>query len=293
MKNPECKWLAPFTFIQAADTQYGMMDTFKENTPEYNWDEEIKLTEKAIELANNLTPKPKFFIVCGDLVNAFPGQKLKSSQISSFKQTFNKLDPKIPLICVCGNHDIGNYPTSKDVLDYRRDFGDDYFSFWVDGVKCIVLNSQYYFDDTHVKEYSKEQDDWLISELEDGKENNAQHIIAFQHIPWFLFKSDEEMIFYDYGETSQGSFNLKKELRFKMLELFKSYGVTKIFCGHYHRNAGGFYQDTLEVVTTSAIGCQLGNDKSGFRLVKVYSDQITHKYLSFDSFDSKDPFLQL
>lgn len=34
------------------------------------------------------------------------------------------------------------------------------------------------------------------------------------------------------------------------------------------RNAGGFYRD-LEVVITSAIGCQIGPDQHGMRLVKV------------------------
>jgi hypothetical protein len=34
------------------------------------------------------------------------------------------------------------------------------------------------------------------------------------------------------------------------------------------RNAGGFYKD-LEVVVTTAIGCQLGNDQNGMRIVTV------------------------
>ena len=34
------------------------------------------------------------------------------------------------------------------------------------------------------------------------------------------------------------------------------------------RNAGGFYRD-LEVVVTSALGCQLGADTHGMRLVRV------------------------
>ena len=45
-------------------------------------------------------------------------------------------------------------------------------------------------------------------------------------------------------------------------------GIRKIFCGHYHRNAGGFYKD-LEVIVTSAIGCQIGPDQHGMRIVKV------------------------
>lgn len=59
-------------------------------------------------------------------------------------------------------------------------------------------------------------------------------------------------------------------------------GVRYVFSGHLHRNAGGFYKD-LESVVTSAIGCQLGNNKSGFRIVKVQDEKITHEYYDFDS----------
>ena len=54
-------------------------------------------------------------------------------------------------------------------------------------------------------------------------------------------------------------------------------GVRTIFCGHYHRNAGGFYGD-MELVVTSAVGAQLGEDLSGFRIVSVNEDSVKHKY---------------
>lgn len=62
-----------------------------------------------------------------------------------------------------------------------------------------------------------------------------------------------------------------------MLNKFREAGVKHIFCGHYHRNAGGLYGD-LEVIVTSAIGCQLGEDKSGMRIVRVSENKIEHKY---------------
>ena len=61
-----------------------------------------------------------------------------------------RLDPSIPAICVCGNHDIGNQPTKDAIARYRGSFGDDYFSFWVGGTLFVVLNTQYYKDDTLV-----------------------------------------------------------------------------------------------------------------------------------------------
>lgn len=54
-----------------------------------------------------------------------------------------------------------------------------------------------------------------------------------------------------------------------------------IFCGHYHRNAGGFYKD-MELVVTSAVGAQLGDDGHGFRVVKVLDDKIEHQYHTLD-----------
>ena len=60
----------------------------------------------------------------------------------------------------------------------------------------------------------------------------ARHTVIFQHIPWFVEKPDEEKIY----------FNVEPDLRKKMLDKFYDAGVRKIFCGHYHRNAGGWYK---------------------------------------------------
>ena len=47
----------------------------------------------------------------------------------------------------------------------------------------------------------------------------------------------------------------------------------KIYTLAIIRNAGGFYRD-LEVVITSAIGCQIGPDQHGMRLVKVTGSKL-------------------
>ena len=68
----EGAWQGPFCFVQAADSQYGMMDNWDEKVPG-GWEREIKLTRQAVAAANQMKPKPKFFIMCGDLVDAMPG----------------------------------------------------------------------------------------------------------------------------------------------------------------------------------------------------------------------------
>jgi len=262
------EWKENFYFIQAADTQFGLIDDWA-NVPveKQTWDEDIRLTELAIKHANTLNPKPKFFIVCGDMINAGPGQIYRGEQENDFKRIFEQLDSDIPLVCVCGNHDIGNSPTVETVATYRNMFGDDYFSFWIDGVLFLALNSQYYEDHSQVEDEYTQQELWLDQQLELVKLKQCQHCVVFQHIPWFLKDANEEK---DY-------FNIEINTRLRMLNKLRDAGVRHIFCGHYHRNAGGFYGD-LELVVTSAVGCQIGKDVSGIRLVKVTKDKIEHKY---------------
>ena len=53
----------------------------------------------------------------------------RSRQEADFKKVFESLDPAIPMLCVCGNHDIGNSPTHQTIERYTQNFGDDYFYF--------------------------------------------------------------------------------------------------------------------------------------------------------------------
>lgn len=59
-----------------------------------------------------------------------------------------------------------------------------------------------------------------------------------------------------------------------------------MFSGHYHRNAGGTYQN-LDMVVSSAIGCQLGQDTHGLRVVVVTAEKIVHRYYSLDELSEK------
>lgn len=58
-------------------------------------------------------------------------------------------------------------------------------------------------------------------------------------------------------------------------------GVKAVFSGHYHRNAGGMHNG-VDMVVTSAIGCQLGTDPHGLRLVVVTEEKVVHRYYSLD-----------
>ncbi|GIY75737.1 hypothetical protein CDAR_451641 [Caerostris darwini] len=268
-KENGSEWKEPFYFIQGADPQFGMIHFY--DSSKNAWDEEMRLTRKAIQLINNMKPKPKFFVVCGDLTHDFQGYRHRIAQEKDFINVFKELDEDIPLVCVCGNHEVNDEPIPSTILNYREKFGDDYFSFYCGGVMFIVLNSQYFKNSSMVKDLAKKHEKWLDKQLKEAKSGKYKHVVIFQHIPWFVRKAEERDM----------PHNLCSGIRTKMLNKFQEAKVKAIFCGHIHLNAGGFYKD-LEVVVTSAIGCQLGMDKSGFRVVKVEEDKLSHKYISID-----------
>lgn len=268
----ESQWTEKFYFIQAADSQFGLIDRYIKHLDEPGWKEEIESSEALVDVCNKLEPKPAFMVICGDLVDAWPPSEVRSNQVADFKRIFSKLN--IPLVCVCGNHDVGDEPTMEGIDEYRRTYGDDYFYFTINGVLFIVINSQFYQHREFVQDYAREQDEWLESLL--SKSKLFKHTIVFEHIPWFLQSPDEEDQY----------FNIRKEIRKHWLDKFKGAGVSKIMCGHYHQNAGGWYGD-MELVVTTAIGGQLGSDKSGARVVKVLENSIEHQYYATEDIPLK------
>lgn len=38
-----------------------------------DWEEEKRLAKICVEKINAMNPKPKFFVICGDLTDAMPG----------------------------------------------------------------------------------------------------------------------------------------------------------------------------------------------------------------------------
>eukprot|EP00931_Biecheleriopsis_adriatica_P091470 TRINITY_DN65358_c0_g1_i1.p1 TRINITY_DN65358_c0_g1~~TRINITY_DN65358_c0_g1_i1.p1 ORF type:complete len:356 (-),score=74.93 TRINITY_DN65358_c0_g1_i1:350-1378(-) len=300
-EHGSCK--TPFHFVQMADTQLGMEASFLEGEKsKLGWDKELALMKLAAQEVNRL--RPAFCIVCGDLVDEWPSEEngrkdaddeLRRRQEKDFKETMQLIDEDIPLLCLCGNHDIGNRPNSRTIKRFTDSFGDDYFSFWCHGVKCLVLNSQLWKDDTDAKDLREEMDTWLDAELESLASDPAKpRALVFSHNPPFVFKPDEEN---DY-------FNLDSDIRQKLLNKLASKGVCAWFCGHYHRNAGGIYESsegmTIEVVVTGAVGTQIidkqggnplglsgigghaiGEAESGFRVVHVCDYGVKHSWKTF------------
>ncbi len=76
------------------------------------------------------------------MLDAFPNNwpEIRKEQERDFLKVYSELDEDIPLVCVCGNHDVGNTPTRETVQTYRSSFGDDFFSFWVRRAGVFMKN---------------------------------------------------------------------------------------------------------------------------------------------------------
>ncbi|XP_006776337.1 PREDICTED: serine/threonine-protein phosphatase CPPED1 [Myotis davidii] len=278
-EEQEKEWKGPFYFIQGADPQFGLMKAWTTGDCDNGgdeWGQEIRLTEQAIQAINKLNPKPRFFVLCGDLIHAMPGMPWRKEQTKDLQRVLRTVDSDIPLVLVSGNHDVGNIPTAETIAEFQETWGDDYFSFWVGGVLFLVLNSQFLYDASRCPALKQAQDQWLDQQLSVAEQQKCQHAIVFQHIPLFIQSIDEED---DY-------FNLTKSMRKEMADKFIKAGIKAVFSGHYHRNAGGTYRN-LDVVVSSAIGCQLGKDTHGVRVVVVTAEKIVHRYYSLDELSER------
>lgn len=264
----ERTWQQPYFFMQLADTQYGMF------TGNRGFDQEAALAQQAVEHINRL--RPRFVIVCGDLTNATPEHARYREQVAQYHQDFSQVDPEIPLVCVCGNHDIGNRPTPGSIASYRENFGDDYFAFWVGGVCNVVLNSSVLKDPTGAPDVLAAQQTWLQQQLRNARAAKARHILLFQHHPLFLETEDEPDRY----------FNIPLERRLPLLDQLKQADVRAVFAGHYHRNAYG-RAGAMEMITTGPVGRPLGKDPSGFRIVSVYETNLQHQYYGLDDVPEK------
>jgi len=246
------------TFIQMSDPQFGMY------TSNANFEHETVNFEFAIATANRL--KPAFVVITGDLIN----EASNSAQAAEYKRITAKLDPKIRLFSVAGNHDVGNEPTKESLARYRERNGPDYYSFRIGEIAGIVLNSNLEKGTKDVPDEAAKMEAWLKTELEKAKAGGARHIIVFQHIPFFKKEANEPEV-YD---------NVPVDVRQRYLKLLRDYGVKWVFAGHLHYNLeasdGG-----LQIVGSGPVGKPLNKGKSGIRIVAVTPDSVKHQFFDF------------
>ena len=241
-----------FQFVQLTDMQMGMISNNQ------NCEAENQLFDVAVSEVNKI--KPAFVVITGDFVNS----RTDTNQIKSFKKITALINKRIPVYLIPGNHDVGQKPNDETLNYYFKHYKTDRFIFSYKGFKFIGINSNLINSGI---EQEIIQLEWLKKQLKGDKPT-----IIFSHHPFFIADINEK--------DSYSNIPLQKRLDY--MQLFKEHGVKMIFAGHYHNNAQAQYED-IEMITTSAVGKQLGKAKSGYRLVTVYKDSIVHRYIGLQT----------
>jgi 3',5'-cyclic AMP phosphodiesterase CpdA len=250
--------LAAQNFIQMSDPQFGMF------TKDASFEHETVNFDFAIATANRL--KPAFVVITGDLIN----KGGDAAQAAEYKRIAAKLDPKIRLFSVPGNHDVGNEPTADSLSRYRERLGKDYYAFRIGDIAAFVLNSNLEKGTKNVQAEAGKMEAWFRTELAKAKQDGVKNLIVFQHIPFFVK---------DPGEAEVYN-NVPVETRQRYLKLLHENGVRYVFAGHLHYNAGARDGD-LEEIISGPVGMPLQDGKSGLRIVNVTPEGVAHRFYHF------------
>jgi len=268
----ESMWKGKYEFICMGDPQIGMGDMEMEK----------EFSRLAVQFINSRKDRIKFVVVCGDHTHNLEdlwakgdkegGRKKRVEELKAYKDIYSKLHAEIPLVCVCGNHDVGNKPTASTIKLYSDEFGSDYLTFWSGGVKFIVLNSQIIQGLEPSDTLALQHERWADNQFQTKHDKEPVHTVAICHIPPFCWDAREK-------ETN---FNWPTEKRKKWLDKMVEANVKKVYCSHYHRRAGGMYKG-LEVVVTGAVGTHIRTKDVPIEYQGNKLDEINFK-LSFQGF---------
>lgn len=289
------------TFVVCSDTQLGM------TTGNEEWETELAYSRQAVRFINELSPRPLFCCMCGDLVEMGSGNEtrpqeecddIQERQRSDFQETWSHLHPEIALVCLCGNHDVGNRPTRATIDSFTSWFGDDYLAFWARRSYNIVLNSSLFSDSSGAPDLYEAQFQWLRERLVYARTRHATSILVFGHHPWFLYDENEEAADMTGSSPFKGDlvpdsyFHITKAIRQPILELFREYNVTAAFAGHFHQNLVSKTSFGMDMIITSSLSVvfeSTGRPKGfkepnvrGIRIVDVNNDNgsFGHRFVS-------------
>lgn len=278
--------MSEFSFIQLADTQFGMFAGSSGKTDEdiagfaerglalrkvekfEGFAPETELFTRAIKRANWF--KPAFVVVCGDMVNDSDNDE----QVAEVKRISTLLNDSIALHWVPGNHDVAvdhTNQTPESIDRYRDNFGPDYYAFSHGGIRFIAINSTVLTSPKAMSAQAKDQLAFVEAEAIIAGHQDASRIVLFSHHPLFIVSADE----------ADNPWSIKKKYRKPLLEIAADHGIKANFAGHWHRNNIAS-ENGIEVVASGPVGYPLGDDPSGFRVVEVTDSEIKHKYHSLE-----------
>lgn len=101
---------------------------------------------------------------------------IQDEQNEDFKRIWSRIHPGIALVCLCGNHDVGNRPTPRSISRFRAAYGDEYLGFWVNGTYNIIVNNVLFVDPSHSMRVFKTQLSWLEDRLRYAQDHQAKQV---------------------------------------------------------------------------------------------------------------------
>ena len=247
----------PIVIMQISDPQMGFI------TEGADMDYEIANLSAAVAAVNHLMPDAVVFT--GDLVH----DPENGEQWDKFLEISSRIDPAVKVFHIPGNHDASIGGGSVDMSPYEKHIGADRFAETVGCVAVVGLNTVLLKDEMLDSSKESEQFIWLGEALQNNRGFGAG--LVFTHHPFFLGNIDD----------SDGYSVIAPDKRLKYFDLFRNAGVKAVFAGHLHSNAEASY-DGIQMVTTSAVGRQLGSNVPGVRIIMVSDGEMTHKYYPLD-----------
>ena len=247
----------------------GMVVRKAAKTDGIEWD--VERYEDAIATANQL--RPSFVIMGGDMLDDLTDRE----QLLALRNVTAKLDSGISMYWAPGNHDVAYdalEPTHESVQEYRSIFGQDHYRFVHEETSFVVLNTTVLGQPNQLPQEAERQTEALREHVR-AAANESEHTILIGHHPLFLEHADEEDTYW----------NVPKAIRLPVIEVAREYGVKTMFSGHLHRNNRAT-DAGMEVVASGPVGYPLGHDPSGYRVVTVSEDGVSHRYASLEEGDS-------
>jgi 3',5'-cyclic AMP phosphodiesterase CpdA len=195
-------------------------------------------------------------LIAGDLT-----QDGKPEQMADFKEQIKGFEA--PVLCVPGNHDIGNKriagkqegPPVARVELYERTLGPSFFVREISGVRVVGVNAPILGSGL-----PREAEMWTWLERELARPANRPRIVLL-HYPLFLNSPTE---------AGGGYHNVEPEPRARLLQLIRQGGVRVVLSGHLHHPLT-IRRDGVLFVTTPSVsfGLPAGKQPEGWTLVTL------------------------
>jgi 3',5'-cyclic AMP phosphodiesterase CpdA len=265
--DPQLGCYASFSGLTEADlprfAARGMRVTPAPRVEGFEWD--ARRYALAIEEANRL--QPDFVMIGGDMVD----DANDDAQLAEFFRISKSLDPSVPLHWAPGNHDAagdGVVPTTASLTRYREIFGADYYAIDLPEAKLVVMNTVVAAHPERVPGEWEAQLGFLRGAFAEA-DVDGRRLVLIGHHPLFVTERNEPDSYW----------NIPGERRAVLLDLLDGHtaGITA-FAGHLHRNAPA-REGSIELVTSGPVGYPLGDDPSGYRVVEVSEQAVTHHYV--------------